>query len=1443
MKFRLIAVFACILFLARFAGGGECPTGTGPGTPPVALPDQAYITAVGVPVTIPVLSNDYSGSGTSVVIASISSVTAVGTAPSPAPGTVVQNADRTLRYTPSVLTDATFTYSIANPQQPGAPSTPASVFIHAPGSGVQILSNCTEDAWCAFTAIPPVPQGIRSYKWRWGDSSAGQPETGGNRMNHAYGAAGRYTATVTIDYFSGETRSGSITFDVQFGRKASFRLRVGGANGVGLGAVIDNVRLCVPDPPATTCNSSFPNGTRAFVNWSPNTGDCSWRDTSGGCGPQAFAPMAGDCQNISCTLNVQYGHAGTFNATLRFALAATTGIQRDYPLVITVSNDEPQPQFTVTRPNPNVRAYSFVGIAVDDGPWPLRAFEWDFGDGTTYTEPDPAPPPTLPVFEHPASHTYTALGNYTVALKVADGDGKSKLISQPLTVANADPVVRLVVDCKVTDCEFRGDGSFDDGDNITQWSWVFGDGGFASGTRVQRHYQPGCYPVTLTVDDADGGTSSSTTRVVVGPPLFPRGANVAVDAHVQSYQTSAGQWSTTNGNLNGIAEPGETLVIEPQWPMSSRAVTALSDTITLNGGAAPWNNAVRFFGNRADYVSTIDKADCWSGGECYAVEFTPQTEFGGSLAVRHHDFFVTELDASTFDPTPGSPFVIHMGNSFADVTPSHWAYPFVESVLHAGVDDGCALIPGDTSKQKFCADGVLTRGEATKWLLKARHGGAYTPPACTGSGPFTDVPCSHPMAAWIAQFLAEGLTSGTGGGFTPGGILSRAEAAIFTMRAKMGSAYVPPPCSVDYGDVPCGGGNGHFAAAWISDLKTRGGTNGCGPTVFCPGDPTDRAQFAAFIARIFDIRIDARQCPTSGFDVVPTHPIPDPIASITFSPNPVVGPAQVIGTITLGDPPAQTVSIPLSIESAGFATISPSVTVLGGQKVGMFTVAAGTVRDRISTYVTGTYLGFRKTAQLDLCTPPPAVSGPASRIINLGEQAILSVAASNGALSYQWYQGTPPGSPISQATANSYTATPQQTTSYFVKVTNACGTTTSAVATVTVCLPPKITKPPLPTTIASGNVALLRVEATGSAPLTYEWFEGAAGVTANLVGTNSTLITPKLTTSKTYWVRVTSSCNGPASVVSAPVLVTVVTQVTRGQVVTQVAESQTSITQKWAAPTQPGNFLVAVVSASISGVVPAGGLGAFTAPGGWLEGEKYEFDNVKTAIYYYPNNPGDRPAETFGFSNFREATLQLAEYAWIAPSAPRDKTALDGNHFPNAGIVSTGTTAPTTQANELVITSLATNDSSTFFSPTSSFTQWSQVGIGNSLNTAAFERIVNAIGAYGHNATVNNTASWVGLAATFKSGAPAPCTAPAITTHPASRNISTGSAVQLSVTASGTSPNYQWYEGGAGVVAAPVGTNSSSFTTPPLTTTKSYWVRVMNPCGAVNSSVATITVN
>jgi uncharacterized delta-60 repeat protein len=112
--------------------------------------------------------------------------------------------------------------------------------------------------------------------------------------------------------------------------------------------------------------------------------------------------------------------------------------------------------------------------------------------------------------------------------------------------------------------------------------------------------------------------------------------------------------------------------------------------------------------------------------------------------------------------------------------------------------------------------------------------------------------------------------------------------------------------------------------------------------------------------------------------------------------------------------------------------------------------------------------------------------------------------------------------------------------------------------------------------------------------------------------------------------------------------------------------------------------------------------------------------------------------------------------------------------------------------------------------------------------TGAYRVAVTAGGTTVSSATVNVTV--------------AALAAPAIQVLPVIAQATTATAT-LSVTATGTPPlTYQWYRGLSGDTANPVGTNSSSFTTPVLTNSDRYWVKVTNFVGQTLNSPTTTAV-
>jgi hypothetical protein len=107
--------------------------------------------------------------------------------------------------------------------------------------------------------------------------------------------------------------------------------------------------------------------------------------------------------------------------------------------------------------------------------------------------------------------------------------------------------------------------------------------------------------------------------------------------------------------------------------------------------------------------------------------------------------------------------------------------------------------------------------------------------------------------------------------------------------------------------------------------------------------------------------------------------------------------------------------------------------------------------------------------------------------------------------------------------------------------------------------------------------------------------------------------------------------------------------------------------------------------------------------------------------------------------------------------------------------------------------------------------------------------------------SANGTAT--GTDGTFTTSA-CPATAPVITIQPKDVTVKSGQKATLSVQATGSGTlTYQWYVGATGSTAIPVqGATNATYVTPVQNSAMSYWVRVANAAGSVDSRTASVYV-
>ena len=160
-------------------------------------------------------------------------------------------------------------------------------------------------------------------------------------------------------------------------------------------------------------------------------------------------------------------------------------------------------------------------------------------------------------------------------------------------------------------------------------------------------------------------------------------------------------------------------------------------------------------------------------------------------------------------------------------------------------------ITGGCGGGNYCPANSVTRAQMAVFLMKAKLGAAEMPPPATGTV-FADVPASNPFAPWIEQLAHFGVTGGCGGGnYCPNNPVTRAQMAVFLLKSQHGSAYSPPACTGVFPDVPC---PSQFAD-WIEQLHAEGITGGCGGGNYCPNSPNTRGQMAVFLVKTFGLHL------------------------------------------------------------------------------------------------------------------------------------------------------------------------------------------------------------------------------------------------------------------------------------------------------------------------------------------------------------------------------------------------------------------------------------------------------------------------------------------------------------------------------------------------------------------------------------------------------------
>ncbi len=383
---------------------------------------------------------------------------------------------------------------------------------------------------------------------------------------------------------------------------------------------------------------------------------------------------------------------------------------------------------------------------------------------------------------------------------------------------------------------------------------------------------------------------------------------------------------------------------------------------------------------------------------------------------------------------------------------------------------------------------------------------------------------------------------------------------------------------------------------------------------------------------------------------------------------------------------------------------------------------------------------------------------------------------------------------------------------------------------------PVITSQPASTEVASGQTTTLQVTATGSG-LTYQWYAGTSGTTTSPVAgeTSASFTTPALGSTTKYWVRVTGNSG---YVNSATATVTVTTS----------ASSWTAYHAQFFTGSPHAN-LTTGESATLKKFADGASTGVtatYSYSGGWVSSTAATTKNNPPAssdagILFNGKVDLGQATKTINSTSTLTATITFAgldpakKYAvalYAGYDASSSSTAQTKFTLQSASGFANASTAGVGDAGDADAATVSYVSGDINVLTNGYVARWSDItptGSGGTSFSVRMER----------NASVGAICAQAFVLEEIATSVQAPT----ITAQPEGLTIDNGATASLSVAATGSGLTYQWYAGASGTTTSPVaGATSATFTTPALTSTASYWVRVSNTGGDADSTAAFVSV-